>query len=99
MSSITEKLRSAVGSVAEKVLSSLPLRNTILFESSPDFACNTYPVFLQLRKELPGYKFIWYGSGDIEPPEGVDDLLIHNSTLLSQRLKQKYHMYTAKAPS
>ena len=63
MSSITEKLRSAVGSVAEKVLSSLPLRNTILFESSPDFACNTYPVFLQLRKELPGYKFIWYGSG------------------------------------
>lgn len=97
MSSITEKLRGAVGSMAEKLLSSLPLRNTILFESSPDFACNTYPVFLQLRKELPEYKLIWYGSGDMETPEGVDDLLIHNSTLLSQRLKQKYHMYTAKA--
>ena len=39
----------------------LPLKKIILFESRPDFACNTYPVFLLLasKKELKHYKLVW----------------------------------------
>lgn len=97
MNPIIQELREAVGRLAEKALCALPLRNTILFESSPDFSCNTYPVFLQLRRELPDYKLVWYVSGETDAPEGVDDTVVHNSPLLSQRLKRKYYMHAAKA--
>lgn len=37
----------------------LPLSKTIVFESNPDFACNTYPVYKELLNHLPNYRFIW----------------------------------------
>lgn len=84
-------------SVVGSMLSLLPLRNTILFESQPDYACNTYPVFLQLRKELPDYKMVWCVAPGKEPPEGVDDTFIYESRKLFRWLKGKYYLHTAKA--
>ena len=43
----------------KSVLWYFPLRDYIVFESNPAFSCNTYPVFLQLRKDFPDYKLIW----------------------------------------
>lgn len=97
MKSLVKEVRSMAGRLAEACLSALPLRDTILFESSPDFSCNTYPAFLQLRKELPNYKLVWYVSGDADVPEGVDDFFVYNSSALMQRLKAKYYLHTAKA--
>lgn len=97
MNPIIKGVRRVGGWLAESVFSALPLRDTILFESSPDFSCNTYPVFQQLRKELPGYKLVWYVSGETDVPEGVDDIFVYNSSTPIQRLKEKYYLHTAKA--
>jgi len=79
------------------LLSLLPLKNTILFESSPDFACNAYPVYLRLRKELPDFKMVWYVSEKKDVPEGVDDTVIYDSFHPLRRLKELYYLYTARA--
>ena len=50
----------------------LPKRNVIIFESLPDYSCNTYPVFLELRKRLPNYKMVWQTAEEGSIPEGVD---------------------------
>lgn len=42
----------------------LPMKNIILFESSPDYACNTFPVYQQLRRMLPSYRLVWMVSKD-----------------------------------
>ena len=80
-----------------RLLSLLPLHNTILFESSPDFACNSYPVYLRLRKELPDYKMVWYVSEEKAAPEGVDDTVVYDSFHPARRLKELYYLHTAKA--
>ena len=40
----------------------IPPQKIIVLESIPDYACNTYPVFLELKKMLPDYKLVWYTS-------------------------------------
>jgi len=84
-------------SLVGSVLSLLPLRNTILFESHPDYTCNTYPAFLQLRKDLPEYKMVWCVTPGSEKPEGVDDTFDYGSRKLFPWLKGKYYLHTAKA--
>lgn len=42
-----------------KILNFIPLSRTIVFESVPDFSCNTYPVYLKIRESLPSYSLVW----------------------------------------
>jgi CDP-glycerol glycerophosphotransferase (TagB/SpsB family) len=42
-----------------KILDFFPLSKTIVLESIPDFACNTYPVYQKLREALPSHSFVW----------------------------------------
>ena len=97
MKPIFKMVRNMGGGLAEKMLSILPTHNTILFESSPDFACNTYPVFLQLRKELPNYKMVWGVAEETGIPEGVDDIFLFGSSGVLAKLKELYYMHTARA--
>jgi len=47
--------------MARAVMRLFPLRNTIVFESSPPFGCNTYPVYIALGKcgLFEKYKPVW----------------------------------------
>ena len=55
--------------IVEKVLEAykgalrhLPIKNTIVFESNPEFSCNTYPVYRYLidKKHIDDkYKIVW----------------------------------------
>lgn len=75
----------------------IPTKRLILFESNPDFACNTYPVFLELRKRLPKYKMVWIVSHTDFIPEGVDDVIILNDRSFRRRLKATYYHFVARA--
>lgn len=97
MNPIVLKVGKAGVALVSRLLSFLPLRNTILFESNPDFACNAYPVYLRLRRELPDYKMVWYVSEKKAAPEGVDDIVVYQSFRPIQRLKEQYYLHTAKA--
>lgn len=75
----------------------LPVQKTIVFESSPDYGCNAWPVFLRLREELPEYKMVWCVSGKTPVPAGVDDTFEFESHNLAKRLKELYYTHTARA--
>lgn len=75
----------------------LPLRKIIVFESAPDYACNTYPVFLELKKMLPDYKMVWYTFQGTEPVEGVDGIYTSNGQGVRQDLLREYYDHYAKA--
>lgn len=97
MKPFLKALRSKGVVMVKKLLSLLPVQDTILFESSPDFACNTYPVFLMLRKELPEYKMVWAVTEKKAVPNGVDDTFLIESNRVFPKLKTFYYMCTAKA--
>ena len=40
---------------AKRMLAHIPLKHMILFESNPDFADNTWPLYLELKKRLPSF--------------------------------------------
>lgn len=54
-------MKQFIKELIKRVLRNLPLKNSIIFESHPDLACNTYPVFkLMLDKGLnKKYRMIW----------------------------------------
>lgn len=81
----------------KKLLTKAPLQNMILFESSPDYACNTYPVFRQLREELPEYKMIWWTSRKTPVQNGVDGVYYYDDESFGNRLKGWYYTHYAKA--
>lgn len=83
--------------VLRKAFALLPVRKMIVFESNPDFACNTYPVFLQLKKALPNYKMVWGVTGGTEKPENVDAVFELESHHIFSRLKELYYLGSAKA--
>ncbi|MBO5339049.1 MAG: CDP-glycerol glycerophosphotransferase family protein [Clostridia bacterium] len=44
-----------------RILSKLSLKKMIVFESNPDFACNTYPVYEKIKSDpaFKKYKLVW----------------------------------------
>ena len=58
-----------------------PLQNIILLESNPDYADNTYPVYLELcrRREFDKYRLIWvtYGNPVLIPAEAASMDNVH----------------------
>lgn len=70
-----------------------PARKMVLFESNPDFTCNTYPVFLKLREQLPDYKMVWTITADHAPDSRADGSYRFYGTGLWDRIKAKYYLY------
>lgn len=75
----------------------LPMRNILIFESSPDFACNTYPVFLRMQKELPEYKMVWAVGGDTKLTGKRKNTFFLYECGMRNRIKFHYYHYFAKA--
>lgn len=70
-----------------------PAKKIVLFESSPDFACNTYPVFLKLREQLPDYKMVWTIGLDHATEKRIDGYCRFYGTGIWDRIKMKYYLY------
>lgn len=90
-----------VGKLGEAVLcrlfTMLPKSKTIIFESNPDYGCNTYPVFLQMKKELPDYKMVWCTEPSSGMVDGVADTFRYESLRIGARTKSLYYLCTASA--
>lgn len=82
---------------AKRLAAKLPLKKIIVFESSPDYACNTYPVYVQLRKDLPRYKMVWYTSRNTPKPMGVDAVYYYDDAGFWNEIKHQYYLHFAKA--
>lgn len=87
----------AIGNIIRKILISLPMRDVLIFESNPDFSCNTYPVFRELRNRLPKYKMVWLVTGNSPIPEGVDFTFNYGQTGFLRLLKWYGYRFRAKA--
>lgn len=71
-----EKLSELCFKVLKFISSFLPLKNTVLFESNPDFADNALPVYQEFIKRgiNKKHKIVWILNGNIIPsdlPENV----------------------------
>lgn len=103
---------SAKSDMVEKILEAykgalkrLPIKNTIVFESNPEFSCNTYPVYRYLidKKHIDDkYKIVWL----VADPEKYKNSNLKNTEFLKywdctdsvkQKLKYHYIMTTSKA--
>lgn len=76
-----------------KILCLLPVRKIIVFESSPDYSCNTYPVFLELKNRLRKneYKLVWFTSRKTPKIEGTDDVYFYDDMSYKNQLKTIYY--------
>lgn len=79
------------------VLLRLPIKKRILFESSPDYACNTYPVYLQLKKRLPEYGLIWITSWGSQKQSEFGQVSYYGKESIFRRLRFQYYLHTSRA--
>ena len=79
-----------------KVISIFSLRNIIFFESVPDYSCNTYPVFCELRERLPNYKMVWYVKRSSPIVNGVDDVVYRDEKTFCGKIKLIYYKFFSK---
>lgn len=83
--------------IIKSLLLRLPLQDVIIFESNPDYSCNTYPVFLELRKRLPHYKMVWLISGNNLSSYGVDFSYHLENNNFFNTIKWQWYRSCAKA--
>ena len=91
------KLSSRFKKTLNNIIFRIPLQNIIIFESNPDYSCNTYPVFLELRRRLPNYKMVWMTSEKSAKTKGVDDVYYRDNKHFYNRQKRRYYRFLAKA--
>lgn len=80
-----------------RIFANAPAKDILIFESSPDYACNTEPVFRQLRQDLPDYRMVWYASKDSPVPDGVDDVYCYDDGGFLNLAKTWYYTHFARA--
>lgn len=68
----------------------MPLSKVILFESNPTFACNTYPVYIELKKRMPDYKMVWVSHECCITRRGEKVIYAEKTDLLN---RIKYYVY------
>lgn len=92
-------IKKLMKKIISSMMSLLPIENMIIFESRPDFSCNTYPVFELLRKKLKNYKFVWFVHSDkcILPIHGEYAILNIDPKFYWERLRNEYYLSRAKA--
>lgn len=98
---MTADIRAFAVNAALKAFSILPVKNVILFESSPDYACNTYPVYDAFRK-MPEvrekYRLMWYVSDERLVPEDFpkEDIIYLEPPSLKETLRHILYRATAR---
>lgn len=87
-----------------KCFAVLPTRNTIIFESHPEMACNTYPVYKYLLEKglNKKYKFVWLSENASQytkaPAENTAFInYTKQAKSFGEKLKTMYYISTAKA--
>lgn len=87
-----------------KCFAFLPTKNIIIFESHPEMACNTYPVYKYLLEKglNKKYKFVWLSenaSQYTEAPAENTSFINYTKQAKSfgEKLKTMYYISTAKA--
>ena len=90
-----------IKSILKKCMNLIPLKNTVLFESNPDMADNTYSLFckmveLEYNKK---YKFVWL----VNNPDEFKDVKIDNVVFIKwkpvsifEKIYKNWLLYTAK---
>ncbi len=91
------KLISSIYRAVIKVLMFLPLKKIVVFESNPDYACNTYPVFLQIKQAHPEYKCVWQVKKESGKHPLADDAIYTDDSSLMNAVKKFYYRLFAKA--
>ena len=78
------------------ILSKMPLSDVIVFESNPDFACNTYPVYQKIieTKELKDYKKVWFLHK--MPNDDFQGRYILDQGGIFHKIKEKYYLQTSR---
>lgn len=87
----------SVTSIVKKILWSLPLQKIIVFESSPEFACNTYPVYLELKQQLPDYKMVWLLPSGVPNRGGADAVFSFDGEGVVAEFRRRWYTHFAKA--
>lgn len=80
-----------------KILCFLPMKNIIVFESNPDYACNTYPVFKYIKEHCQEYKCVWMVNEGIEKHPLADEIVYINGKGFKNKIKKIYICLLAKA--
>lgn len=80
-----------------KMLCFLPLKKIIVFESNPDYACNTYPVFLYVKRNYPKFKCVWFVNKDTVKHPLADDVVHIGDNSFINMVKKFYYRLFAKA--
>lgn len=88
--------KTGVSSFAKSLLQKLPIQDKIIFESRPDFACNTYPVYLKFREKYPKIKLVWMVKEKTQNSHHADGLIEMSPKTIWSKIKAVYHLYTSK---
>lgn len=83
----------------EKLLWFVPLKNDIIFESTPDFADNTFFLYKELirQKYNKKYRFIWLVTDDEHIPQLPENVIILLRDDSSWRTKLRYKLKIMRA--
>ena len=79
------------------VFQQFSLLNILVFESNPDYSCNTYPVFQELRRRLPNYRMVWRVTKGTPIISGVNDICYFEDETLKNSIKWSFYWRVAKA--
>lgn len=99
-----EAIKDEVFDFILKCFSLLPTKNRIIFESHPEMACNTYPVYKYLLEQgiNKKYEFVWlsenassYNKADYKNTSFINYTKAAKS--FGEKLKTMYYISTAKA--
>ncbi len=95
------EIKKTFVNAAIRVMSLLPLRKVIVFESSPDFACNAYPVYAEIKKNpnvLSDYRLMWLVDDGTSPAFEIDekDLIYDDPKEFSKIIKNLYYRACAE---
>ncbi len=84
------------------MLKKIPIQKTIVFESNPEFTCNTYPVYKYLTEKLGNeYKYVWLVNDykNVRAPEGTKNVKYLNYFQNCKTFKDKLTYYTTVIPA
>ena len=86
------------------LLKKIPVQKTIVFESNPEFTCNTYPVYKYLVDKMhidKEYKIVWLVNDpdSVKPPEGTKNVKYVKYFQNCKSFKDKFIYYTTVIPA
>lgn len=95
------KIKSALVNAGIRIMSALPLRRVIVFESTPDFACNAYPLYEKLKSDSgfsSEYRLMWLVTNGAAIPNGISprDVIYDDPKTPFKIIKSLYYRACAK---